>query len=40
MNNFRNFNDRMMKGLSEEEISVVMKFLQTAPKNVQFLSEK
>lgn len=40
MNNFRNFNDRMMKGLSEEEISVVMKFLQTAPENVRFLSEK
>jgi septum formation topological specificity factor MinE len=40
MNNFRNFNDRMMKGLSEEEISVVMKFLQTAPENVQFLLEK
>jgi hypothetical protein len=29
-----------MKGLSEEEISVVMKFLQTAPENVQSLSEK
>jgi len=37
MNNFRDFNDRMMKGLSEEEISVVMKFLQTAPENVKSL---
>ena len=35
-----NYSNFIVGGLSEEEISVVMKFLQTAPENVQSLSEK
>jgi len=34
MNEFRDFNDRLVKGLSESEISAVLKFLSLAPQNV------
>ena len=34
MNDFRDFNDRLVKGLSESEITAVLKFLTLAPENV------
>lgn len=34
MNDFRDFNDRLVKGLSESEINAVLKFLTLAPENV------
>ena len=35
MNDFRDFNDRLVKGLSESEITAVLKFLTLAPDNVK-----
>ncbi len=34
MNDFRDFNDRLIKGLSESEVSAVLKFLSIAPDNI------
>jgi len=34
MNDFRDFNDRLVKGLSETEIEAVLKFLAIAPGNI------
>jgi len=34
MNDFRDFNDRLVKGLSESEIETVLKFLALAPGNI------
>jgi len=34
MNDFRDFNDRLVKGLSESEIEAVLKFLRLSPDNV------
>lgn len=38
MNDFRDFNDRLVKGLSESEITAVLKFLTLAPDNVKISS--
>jgi len=35
MNDFRDFNDRLVKGLSDSEIEAVLKFLALAPNNVK-----
>jgi len=35
MNDFRDFNDRLVKGLSDSEIEAVLKFLAMAPDNVK-----
>jgi len=35
MNDFRDFNDRLVKGLSDSEIETVLKFLALAPDNVK-----
>lgn len=34
MNDFRDFNDRLVKGLSESEVSAVLKFLSVAIDNI------
>lgn len=34
MNDFRDFNDRLVKGLSDSEVEAVLKFLALAPDNV------
>lgn len=34
MNDFRDFNDKLVKGLTESEIETVLKFLALAPENV------
>lgn len=33
MNDFRDFNDRLIKGMSESDVEAVLKFLALAPKN-------
>jgi DNA-binding MarR family transcriptional regulator len=35
MNDFRDFNDRLVKGLSDTEVEAVLKFLALAPNNVK-----
>lgn len=35
MNDFRDFNDRLIKGLSDSEVETVLKFLALAPENVK-----
>lgn len=35
MNDFRDFNDRLVKGLSDTEVEAVLKFLALAPDNVK-----
>lgn len=35
MNDFRDFNDRLVKGLSDSEVETVLKFLALAPENVR-----
>ena len=35
MNDFRDFNDRLVKGLSDSEVEAVLKFLALAPDNVK-----
>ena len=35
MNDFRDFNDRLVKGLSDSEVEAVLKFLALAPENVK-----
>jgi len=35
MNDFRDFNDRLVKGLSHSEVEAVLKFLALAPENVK-----
>jgi len=35
MNDFRDFNDRLIKGLSDTEVEAVLKFLGIAPDNVK-----
>ena len=35
MNDFRDFNDRLVKGLSGSEVEAVLKFLSLAPNNVK-----
>ena len=35
MNDFRDFNDKIVKGMTESEIQAVLKFLQKAPENAQ-----
>lgn len=35
MNDFRDFNDRLVKGLSNSEVEAVLKFLALAPENVK-----
>jgi len=35
MNDFRDFNDKLVKGLTESEIEIVLKFLALAPENVK-----
>ena len=35
MNDFRDFNDRLVKGLTDSEIEAVLKFLALAPDNVR-----
>ena len=35
MNDFRDFNDRLVKGLSDSEVQAVLKFLALAPENVK-----
>jgi len=37
MNDFRDFNMRLVKGLSETEIETVLKFLTLAPANIENL---
>jgi len=34
MNDFRDFNDRLIKGMSDSEVETVLKFLSIGPKNV------
>ena len=34
MNDFRDFNDQLVKGLSEVEIKAILKFLEIAPQNI------
>ena len=35
MNDFRDFNERLIKGLTASEVNATLKFLQKAPKNVK-----
>lgn len=35
MNDFRDFNDRLIKGLTDSEVQTVLKFLALAPENVR-----
>jgi len=34
MNDFRDFNDRLIKGMSDSEVETLLKFLSLGPKNV------
>ena len=35
MNDFRDFNSKMVKGLTESEVEIALKFLRKAPENVK-----
>ena len=34
MNDFRDFNDRLIKGMSDTEVEVLLKFFSLGPKNI------